>query len=86
MKNLYEFYGGDENVAQAVRQIPWGHNIEIFQKIGNTGLTNASNAGYRKSIQVVSWFFRMINQLDMQKQVRHYLLVMENLSTMRVNG
>jgi len=24
MKKLYEFYGGDENVAQAVRQIPWG--------------------------------------------------------------
>ena len=33
MKKLYGFYGDDENVAQAVRQIPWGHNIEIFQKI-----------------------------------------------------
>ena len=32
MKKLYEFYGDDENLAQAVRQISWGHNIEIFQK------------------------------------------------------
>ena len=37
MKKLYEFYGDDENVAQAVRQIPWGHNIEIFQKIKEPG-------------------------------------------------
>lgn len=33
MKKFYDFYGEDENVAQLVRQIPWGHNIEIFQKI-----------------------------------------------------
>ncbi|MCP4041964.1 MAG: DUF1016 domain-containing protein, partial [Gammaproteobacteria bacterium] len=33
MKKLYGFYGDDKNVAQLVRQIPWGHNIEIFQKI-----------------------------------------------------
>ena len=37
MKKLYEFYGDDENVAQAVRQIPWGHNIEIFQKVKEPG-------------------------------------------------
>lgn len=34
MKRFYAFYAGqDENVAQAVRQIPWGHNILIFQKV-----------------------------------------------------
>ena len=33
MKKLYGFYGDDGNVAQAVRQIPWDKNIEIFQKI-----------------------------------------------------
>jgi predicted nuclease of restriction endonuclease-like (RecB) superfamily len=34
MKRFYAFYvGRDESVAQAVRQIPWGHNILIFQKI-----------------------------------------------------
>jgi predicted nuclease of restriction endonuclease-like (RecB) superfamily len=33
MKRSYGFYGADETVAQLVRQIPWGHNIEIFQKV-----------------------------------------------------
>ena len=33
MKRFFAFYGDDENVAQLVRQIPWGHNIEIFQKV-----------------------------------------------------
>lgn len=33
MKRFYGFYGADETVAQLVRQIPWGHNIEIFQNL-----------------------------------------------------
>ncbi len=34
MKKCYGFYAkADEKVAQAVRQIPWGHNIQIIQKI-----------------------------------------------------
>ena len=33
MKRFFAFYqGAPESVAQAVRQIPWGHNILIFQK------------------------------------------------------
>ncbi len=34
MRRFYQFYSGqDEFVQQAVAQIPWGHNIEIIQKI-----------------------------------------------------
>lgn len=34
MKRFYGFYAGEnENVAQVVRQIPWGHNVLIFQKV-----------------------------------------------------
>ncbi len=33
MKQLYGFYKEDKFVAQLVLQIPWGHNILIFQKI-----------------------------------------------------
>lgn len=33
MKKFYGFYEHTENVAQLVRQIPWGHNILIFEKI-----------------------------------------------------
>ena len=37
MKKFYGFYEkDDENVAQLVRQIPWGHNVEIIQKIKDT--------------------------------------------------
>ena len=32
MKKFYGFYGEDKNVAQLVRQIPWGHNIRLFEK------------------------------------------------------
>jgi predicted nuclease of restriction endonuclease-like (RecB) superfamily len=36
MKRFYVFYSGhNEFVAQAVRQIPWEHNILIFQKISD---------------------------------------------------
>lgn len=34
MKRFYRYYGDqDEFVAQLVRQIPWGHNILLFQKL-----------------------------------------------------
>ena len=34
MKRFFSFYQeAPENVAQLVRQIPWGHNVLIFQKI-----------------------------------------------------
>ncbi len=38
MTRFYAFYAGQEEfVAQAVRQIPWGHNIIIFQQIKDHG-------------------------------------------------
>ena len=32
MKNFYEAYGGDEKLAQLVREIGWSHNISILEK------------------------------------------------------
>jgi predicted nuclease of restriction endonuclease-like (RecB) superfamily len=32
MKNFYEAYGGDEQLAQLVREIGWSHNISILEK------------------------------------------------------
>ena len=32
MKNFYEAYGGDEKLAQLVREIGWSHNISIQEK------------------------------------------------------
>ena len=32
MKNFYEAYGGDEKLAQLVREIGWSHNITILEK------------------------------------------------------
>jgi predicted nuclease of restriction endonuclease-like (RecB) superfamily len=32
MKNFYEAYGGDEKLAQLVREIGWSHNISTLEK------------------------------------------------------
>jgi len=33
MKRFYGFYGADKTVAQLVREIPWGYDVEIFQNL-----------------------------------------------------
>lgn len=35
MRNLYNFFGENEKVPQAVVQIPWGHIRLILDKIKN---------------------------------------------------
>jgi len=35
MKKFYAFYQDHEFVAQLARQIPWWHNVEIFQKVND---------------------------------------------------
>lgn len=56
MKRFYGFYGADETVAQLVRQIPWGHNIESSRRSRSPRRPSGTSARpWRTAGRATSW-------------------------------
>ncbi len=54
MRNFYNEYKKDEKLAQAVREIGWGHNITILEKVKDPSarhyyITNCRNRGWSRA-------------------------------------